>query len=107
MNSKQQIQELKNVLECLLPASIQVFNCVVLELLEDGVERDILVNREFSKENINVLVFDNSEKPRWKILMFSNPEKNDDLKPLLGEQLNFTKTMLFGVRFLVTRTFCN
>ena len=96
--SKQQIQELRNVLECLLPTSVQVFNCVVLELLEDGVERDILVNKEFSKDNLNVLVFDNSERPRWKILMFSNPEKNDDLKPLLGEQLDFTKPLLFGMR---------
>ena len=41
LNSKQQIKEL------------QVCNCVVLELLEDGVERDILVNREFSKDNLN------------------------------------------------------
>ena len=100
LSSKHQIQELRNVLECLLPASIQVFNCVVLELLEDGVERDILVNKEFSKDNLNVLVFDNSERPRWKILMFSNPEQNDDLKPMLGQQLDFTKPLLFGVRNL-------
>ena len=99
--SKQQIQELRNVLECLLPTSVQVFNCVVLELLEDGVERDILVNKEFSKDNLNMVVFDNSEKPRWKILMFSNPEQNDDLKPMLGQQLDFTKPLLFGVRILV------
>ena len=66
------------------------------------MERDILVNREFSKDNLNVLVFDNCEKPRWKILMFSNPEKNDDLKVMLGQQLDFSKPLLFGVRFLVT-----
>jgi hypothetical protein len=103
--SKQQIQELRNVLECLLPSSLQVFNCVALELLEDGVERDILVNREYSKDNLNVLIIDNSERPRWKILMFSNPEQNDDLKPIIGQQLDFTKPLLFGVRILVTSIF--
>jgi hypothetical protein len=69
-----------------------------MEFLEDRVEWDILVNRELSKDNLNVLVFDYRGKPRCKILMFSNPEKNDELKTLLGEQLDFTKPLLFGVR---------
>ena len=80
-----------------MPASIQVFNCVVLELLEDGVDRDIFVNKEFTRDNLNVVLFDNSEKPRWKIILFSNPDENDELKQMLKELLDFTQPFLFAV----------
>jgi len=96
LSNKHQIQQLKCVLESLLPASIQVFNCVVLELLEDGVDREIFVNSEFSKEKIIVAVFDNSEEPRLKIILFSNPEKGEELKHMLENLLDFSKPLLFG-----------
>ena len=70
LETKQEKEELRNVLECLLPGSVQVFNCVVLELLEDGVERDIFVNNGSSNDNLIVLVFDKSEKLIGKIFIF-------------------------------------
>ena len=70
LETKQEKEELKSVLECLLPGSVQVFNCVVLELLEDGVERDIFVNNGFNNDDLNVLVFDKSEKLIGKTFIF-------------------------------------
>ena len=99
LETNEEIEELRNVLEGLLPGSVQVFNCVVLELLEDGVEREIFVNTGFSKENLNVLVFDKSEKPMGKIVLFSNPYDNDELKPLLDKVLDFNRPLLFGGSF--------
>ena len=99
LETNEEIEELRNVLESLLPGSVQVFNCVVLELLEDGVEREIFVNTGFSKDNLNVLVFDKSEKPMGKIVLFSNPYENDELKHLLDKVLDFNKPLLFGVSF--------
>ena len=99
LETKEEMDELRNVLEGLLPGSVQVFNCVVLELLEDGVEREIFVNTGFSKDNLNVLVLDKSEKPMGKIIIFSHPYKNDELKHLLDKVLDFNKPLLFGVSF--------
>ena len=86
-----------------MPASIQVFNCVVLELLEDGVDRDIFVNKEFTRDNLNVVLFDNSEKPRWKIILFSNPDENEKLKQMLNKLIDFTQPLLFGVSISIER----
>ena len=99
LETKEEIEKLRNVLESLLPSSVQVFNCVVLELLEDGVEREVFVNTGFSKDNLNVLVFDKSEKPMGKIVLYSNPYDNDELKLLLDKVLDFNEPLLFGVSF--------
>ena len=104
METKASLENLKDILANLLPTSVEVFNNVVLELLQDGVEREFLVNKEFTRDNLVALVIDKSEKPRQKIILFCYPETNRNLKDFLQTNLNFKIPLLFGVsdEFFVT-----
>ena len=97
INSNEQLKELKKLLDDFMPGSVQVVNSLVLELLEDGVEREILLNKDVSKENVVVIVNDKSEKPRMKLLIFCYPEKNANLKALLERSVNFSTELIFWV----------
>ena len=63
------------------------------------MDRDIFVNKEFTRDNLNVVLFDNIkiENTQWKIILFSNPDENDKLKQMLKELLDFTQPFLFAV----------
>jgi len=96
LETKASLENLKDILVSLLPTSVEVFNNVVLELLQDGVEREFLVNQEFTRDNLIALVIDKSEKPRQKIILFCYPETNRNLKDFLQTNLNFKIPLLFG-----------
>ena len=104
LETKASLENLRDILASLLPTSVAVFNNVVLELLQDGVEREFLVNKEFTRDNLVALVIDKSEKPRQKIILFCYPETNRNLKDFLQTNLNFKIPLLFGVsdEFFVT-----
>ena len=89
LETKASLENLRDILASLLPTSVAVFNNVVLELLQDGVERELLVNKEFTRDNLVALVIDKSEKPRQKIILFCYPETNRNLKDFLQTNLNF------------------
>ena len=97
METKASLENLRDILASLLPTSVAVFNNVVLELLQDGVEREFLVNKEFTRDNLVALVIDKSEKPRQKIILFCYPETNRNLKDFLQANLNLNIPKLFGV----------
>ena len=99
LETKSSLENLRDILTSLLPTSVEVFNNVVLELLHDGVEREFLVNKEFSKDNLIALVKDKSEKPRQKILLFCYPEYHKNLNDFLQTNLNIEEPLLFGVSY--------
>ena len=99
LSKREQIEGLRKVLQELLPQSVQVYNCLVLEFQEeDSVKRSIYVNSGFSVDNVSTLIVDASEEPRLKYLMFSNPAGNEEhLKQQLQHALKDSDQPLFGV----------
>merc|ERR1712098_616227 len=97
LNTKEEQEELRKTLSCMLPSSVEVYNCLVLQLRQDGVEREIVVNKGFSKDDLIAVVVDKSENPRLKIILFCTPDDNKNFRHFLQNNLNFRKPLLFGV----------
>ena len=90
-------QTLVNLLEQLLPDSIQILNVVKLTLASDGINRTVIVNENFSKDNLAVMVIDHLESPRSNITMFSTSKGEKDLKKMLEENLDWNQELEFAV----------
>ena len=89
---------LKTTLEQLLPSSLQILNVVILTISDDGVDRTVIVNDNFTVDNVAVVVVDRLESPRENITMFCSVEGVEDLQKLLVEKLDWEKEIEFAVR---------
>ena len=87
-------QTLVNLLEQLLPDSIQILNVVKLTHDSDGINRTVIVNENYSKENLTI---DHLESPRSNITMFSTSEGEKDLIKMLEENLDWNQELEFAV----------
>ena len=90
-------QTLVNLLEQLLPDSIQILNVVKLTHDSDGINRTVIVNENYSKENLAIIVIDHLESPRSNITMFSTSEGEKDLIKMLEENLDWNQELEFAV----------
>ena len=88
---------LVNLLEQLLPDSIQILNVVKLTLASDGINRTVIVNEHFSKEHLAIMAIDHLESPRSNITMFSTSKGEKDLVKILEENLDWNQELEFAV----------
>merc|ERR1719228_2001392 len=54
-----------------LPDSVQIHNCILLSLMQDGVERHFYVNSDWNQEHLLFICLDRSEPELDKIMMFT------------------------------------
>ena len=99
--SHYKLKKIKNVLEKLLPRTIQVYNLVALELSGDGIEREIIVNDDISENRIAILANNKLESPKNVFTMFCTDNCKDILKGFLEKSIDWSVKTEFTVRKLI------
>ena len=95
------LKKIKDVLEKLLPRTIQVYNLVALELSGDGIEREIIVNDDISEDRIAILANNKLESPKNVFTMFCTDNCKDILKGFLEKSVDWSVKTEFTVRKLI------
>ena len=88
---------LKGVLENLLPSSIQLYNIIVCELSNDGIDRNIIVNDNFSEEKIALMVLNRLEAPKLIVSLFCTDNCKEVLRGFLVDNIDWEDSTEFGV----------
>ena len=99
--SHNKLKKIKDVLEQLLPRTIQVYNLVALELSGDGNELEIIVNDDISEDKIAILVNNKLQSPKNIFFMFCTDSCKNILKGFLEEKVNWSVKTQFAVRKLI------
>ena len=95
--SHNKLKKIKDVLEKLLPRTIQVYNLVALELSGDGIELEIFVNDDISEDRIAILVNNKLESPKNIFTMFCTDNCKDILKGFLEKSVDWSVKTEFAV----------
>ena len=99
--SHNKLEKIKDVLEKLLPNTIQVYNLVALELSGDGNELEIIVNDDISEDKIAILVNNKLQSPKNIFFMFCTDNCKNILKGFLEEKVDWSVKTQFAVRELI------
>ena len=91
--------KLKCVLENLLPSSIQLYNIIACQLSNDGIERKIVVNEDFSEEKIALMVVNRLEAPKLIVSLFCTDNCQEVLREYLVENIDWNGCQEFEVKF--------
>jgi len=89
MLGEAELQELRAVLEPLLPASLQIINTLVLCSSPDGHMKTVLTSPVSRPAELAVVVVDRTESPKEIISMFSTEQGEQNLRQILEQQLDW------------------
>ena len=99
MLGEAELQELRAVLEPLLPASLQIINTLVLCSSPDGHMKTVLTSPVSRPAELAVVVVDRTESPKEIISMFSTEQGEQNLRQILEQQLDWGLEIDFNVRY--------
>ena len=96
MLGEAELQELRAVLEPLLPASLQIINTLVLCCSPDGHMKTVLTSPVSRPAELAV---DRTESPKEIISMFSTEQGEQNLRQILEQQLDWGLEIDFNVSY--------
>ena len=79
------------------PSSLQMFNVIKQVIEKDGIERDVYVNKNFSSENIAVLVQEKISLPKSDWQVFCSEPSLPELQQLIEENVDWNRHNQFDV----------
>ena len=97
MLTEAELEELRSVLDPLLPASLQIINTLVLCCSPDGHMKTVLTSPVSRPAELAVVVVDRTESPKEIISMFSTEQGEPNLRQILEQQLNWGLEIDFNV----------
>ena len=92
-----ELNELRAVLEQLLPSSLQIINCLVLCCSPDGHMKTVLTSPVSRPAELAVVVVDRTESPKEIVSMFSTEQGEPNLRKILEQQLHWGLEIDFNV----------
>jgi len=92
-----ELDELRAALEQLLPASLQIINCLVLCCSPDGHMKTVLTSPVSRPAELAVVVVDRTESPKEIVTMFSTEQGELNLRQILEQQLDWGLEIEFNV----------
>ena len=100
MNDKRMLKlvKIKSALKTHLPSSIQLYNIIVCEISQDGIERRVFVNEDLNEENIAVVVINKLECPKNIISMYCTDNCTEQLRILIKENVSWGANNEFEVK---------
>ena len=100
MNDKRMLKlvKIKNALKKHLPSSIQLYNIIVCEISQDGIERRVFVNEDLDEDNIAVVVINKLECPKNIISMYCTDNCTEQLRILIKENVSWGANNEFEVK---------
>ena len=100
MNDKKmpKLVKIKSALKKHLPSSIQLYNIIVCEISQDGIERRVFVNEDLNEENIAVVVINKLESPKNIISLYCTDNCTEQLRILIKENVSWGANNEFEVK---------
>ena len=95
----EKLLKIKNALKRHLPRSIQLYNIIVCELSQDGIERKVFVNDDLDDDNIAIVVINKLECPKNIISMFCTENCAKQLRTLIKENVSWGANNEFEVTY--------
>ena len=97
MLGEAELDELRAVLEPLLPASLQIINTLVLCCSQDGHMKTVLTSPMSRPAELAVVVVDRTESPKEIVSMFNTDQGELNLRKILEKQLDWGLKIEFVV----------
>ena len=93
----EKLLNIKKALKRHLPSSIQLYNIIVCELSQDGIDRKVFVNADLDDDNIAIIVINKLECPKNIISLYCTNNCTEQLRTLVKENVSWGVNYEFEV----------